>query len=101
MRTVPRVRIRPASPEVREAHEHKEYAVTDNIPRKHPELTEEQDDGAFHKVVIEITRRVRRTSPSFACPNTACAHSPASAAPSSSMADEIARLSTRHKSLWR
>ncbi|MFN8158855.1 MAG: hypothetical protein U0R68_15665 [Candidatus Nanopelagicales bacterium] len=40
------MRIRPASPEVREAHEHKEYAVTDNIPRKHPELTEEQEISA-------------------------------------------------------
>lgn len=45
MRTVPRVTIRPASPEAWEAHEQKEYAVTDDarIPREHPDLTEEQE----------------------------------------------------------
>ncbi len=47
MRTVPRVTIRPVSTEAWEAHDTKEYAVTQDpharIHREHPELTEEAE----------------------------------------------------------
>lgn len=47
MRTVPRVTIRPASTEAWEAHDSKEYAVTQDpharIHREHPGLTEEAE----------------------------------------------------------